>query len=396
MATYRPIIDIDTHCGPSPEILKQFADQSLLSRWGELDPYMNIRPDEQGKPQAVMRVNPIPYERRLNTKGSDITVAGPGTLGSLDSKDKALGLTVRRGVGTPSAGVENDNPQARLADMDQEGVDIHLMIPGTWANSSTAIDQEIAVGMYDSFHRFAADFCSTDLDRLKTVILAPTTNPAWSAKQISNLASERWVSGVIPLLPEGQPIDDPDLEPIWDAMADADLPIVYHSFFYEPPYFPGYRDVWGNLAVARTAAHPWGAQRILASLVLSGMFDRWPTLRIGFSETGAGWLPYWLLRLGMMTEYLPSAVETLKHRPIEYVATGQIFSGIQFYEGAESAKAVIDLVGDDCLMYQSDYPHGESEWPNSVKKALSWESVIGESAMDKLMGRNAERFLRLI
>ena len=41
-------------------------------------------------------------------------------------------------------------------------------------------------------------------------------------------------------------------------------PSLYHSFFYEPPYFPGYRDVWGNLAVARTAAHPWGAQRILA------------------------------------------------------------------------------------------------------------------------------------
>ena len=126
------------------------------------------------------------------------------------------------------------------------------------------------------------------------------------------------------------------------------------------------------------------------------MLDRWPSLRIGFSRTGAGWLPYWLQRLGMMTEYLPSAVEALRQAPIDYVTSGQIFSGIQFYEGAEGAKAVIDLLGEDCLMYQSDYPHGECEWPDSVKKALSWEPLLGESAMDKLMGRNAERFLRLI
>ena len=74
-------------------------------------------------------------------------------------------------------------------------------------------------------------------------------------------------------------------------MADADLPILHHSFFYEPPYFPGYRDVWDNIVVARSAAHPWGAQLIVAYLLLSGVFDRYPNLRIGFSETGVGWLP---------------------------------------------------------------------------------------------------------
>ena len=211
MASYRPIIDIDTHCGPSPDVLKQFADQRLSSRWEELTPYLNVRPDAEGRPQSILRVNPIPYERRLNTKGSALTVAGPGTLGSLDSKDKALGKTVRRGTGTPSTGVEDVSPQARLADMDTEGVDIHLIIPGTWANASTAIDQELAVGMYDAYHRFAAHFCSADLDRLKTVVLAPATDPQWAAKQISNLANERWVSGVIPLLPEDVPVDDPDL-----------------------------------------------------------------------------------------------------------------------------------------------------------------------------------------
>jgi len=49
----------------------------------------------------------------------------------------------------------------------------------------------------------------------------------------------------------------------------------------EPPYFPGYRDIWGNTVVARTAAHPWGAARLCAYLILSGLFDRYPNLRAG-------------------------------------------------------------------------------------------------------------------
>ena len=179
-------------------------------------------------------------------------------------------------------------------------------------------------------------------------------------------------------------------------MVDADLPLVYHSFFFEPPYFPGYRDVWGNLAVARTAAHPWGAQRILAYLLLSGMFDRWPTLRVGFAETGAGWLPNWLLRLAFMAKYLSTSVPETKYTPLEYAQRGNVFCGIQLYEGAVMAKAINDICGDGVLMYQSDYPHSECEFPDSVKTVMAWAPTLGEAAMPKLMGGNAERFLRLI
>ena len=47
-------------------------------------------------------------------------------------------------------------------------------------------------------------------------------------------------------------------------------------------------------------------------------------------------------------------------------------------------------------MYQSDYPHGECEFPDSVQAALAWAPTLGEPAMTKLMGGNAERFLRLL
>ena len=383
------VIDIDTHVGPSMELLHEFAGPELRDRWADLTPFINTV-DAEGSPRSTLRVKPIPFTRQLRTSGSEQGTAKPGGRGALDNK------TVRRGQGTPSPGVQYENAKDRLRDMDEEGADVHLIIPSTWALAASALDPEVAKGMYAAYHRYAADYCETDLDRLKTLVIATGAAPEWSAKQIAELQAERWVSGVMVILPEGIPVDDPELDPIWDAMHEADLPIVYHSFFYEPPYFPGYRDVWGNLAVARTAAHPWGAQRILASMLLAGMFDRWPKLRIGFSETGAGWLPYWLLRLNMMAEYLPSAVVDTELTPLEYAQRGNVFCGIQLYEGAQMAKAVVDIVGDGVLMYQSDYPHGECEWPESVERAREWAPVLGEPTMEKLLGGNAERFLRLI
>ena len=58
-------------------------------------------------------------------------------------------------------------------------------------------------------------------------------------------------------------------------------------------------------------------------------------------------------------------------------------------------KAVVDILGDGVLMYQSDYPHPESLFPAGVDTVLEWKSVLGEPATRKLMGENAMRFLRL-
>ena len=142
------------------------------------------------------------------------------------------------------------------------------------------------------------------------------------------------------LLPEGMPVDDPSLAPIFEAMDDADLPFVHHSFFYEPPYFPGYRDIWGNLAIARMASHPWGAQRLLAYVTLSGMFDRYPTLRIGFAECSGSWLGGWLNRMTYQADYLASRLPETKRTPIEYALDGRIFCGVELDEGPDVVKGL--------------------------------------------------------
>jgi predicted TIM-barrel fold metal-dependent hydrolase len=69
---------------------------------------------------------------------------------------------------------------------------------------------------------------------------------------------------------------------------------------------------------------------------------------------------------------------------------GRYFQSIEIPEGARLTNAVIDLLGDHVLMYASDYPHGESHFPESVSLVLDW--VMDPERKRKLLWDNAIRF----
>jgi predicted TIM-barrel fold metal-dependent hydrolase len=304
---------------------------------------------------------------------------------------------VTKGFDRPPADeVSNLNSRGRLDDMDVEGVDVNLVIPGTFGNAATMFDTALAVELYDAYHRYIAEYCSADDDRLKATLQVPAAAPDEAVRMIKEYGDQKWVAAVSIVLPEGTPIDSPELDPVFAAMGDFDLPLLHHSFFYEPPYFPGYRDIWGNVVIARAAAHPWGAQRLLAYLTLSGLFDRFPNLRIGFAECSVGWLPAWLNRLEGQSQYMASKVPHREMTPTEYAQNGRIFCGIELYEGEKIAESVISILGDGVLMYSSDYPHNQAEFPNSPDIVLKWEDTIGKENMTKLMSTNAENYMRIL
>ena len=378
------IIDTDTHVGPNVETLQRYAGPRLLDRWQELTAF--FQPVTDGG--HSLSINPIPYKRVMGQPAE--------SEGGVQGGASPLKGNVTATLTVPVAeGINNGNPEGRLADMDREGVDAHVIIPATFSTAVSAIDLELALEIYQAYHRFLADYCSVNPERLKATMLVTGRDPEWSATEIKRLSAEKWVAAVTVVLPEGMPLDDPSLHPIWSAMGDADLPILHHSFFYEPPYFPGYRDIWGNVVVARAAAHPWGAERLVAYLTLSGLLDQFPRLRIGFAECSAGWLPGWLVRLQGQADYMRAKLPELKQSPLDYARSGRVYCGIELYEGEAMAKAIIDVCGDGVLMYQSDYPHPGCDFPESPAIVMGW-SAIGDEAMRKLLAGNATDYLRLL
>jgi predicted TIM-barrel fold metal-dependent hydrolase len=378
------LIDTDTHVGPNVETLEAYAGPTLQARWEELRPYYWKVTEGHH-----LSIDPWPFKRQMGAPSAEEAGAGAGAASSL--KAAVTNLYEAK----PEPEVQNENVAGRLRDMDREGADIHLVIPATFATAVSALEVELACEIYAAYHRYLDHYCSFDTNRLKGALLVSGADPEWSAREIKQYASEPWLAAVMPVLPEGLPIDDPSLHPIWRAMDDSDLGILHHSFFYEPPYFPGYRDVWGNIVVARAAAHPWGAQRLLGYLLLSGLLDEYPNLRIGFAECSAGWLPGWITRLEFQAHYLRTALPERKHGPLEYVQMGRVFAGIEPYEGAGMAQGIIDVLGDGCMMYQSDYPHGQCLFPASPDPYLSWEQKLGQATLQRIFSGNAERYLRM-
>jgi len=83
----------------------------------------------------------------------------------------------------------------------------------------------------------------------------------------------------------------------------------------------------------------------------------------------------------------------LQHRPSEYIAAGRFFCSIERQEGEDMFNAVTRFLGDEVLMYASDYPHSECQFPNSVDNILAWSSLSGETR-GKLFWGNANRFFK--
>ena len=386
------VIDIDTHVNPSYDTLAKFVDPSFRNRLDELKPYIRTVGD-----YSAINVASIPFDRFPGeAPKADDTEGVAGGRGALEGR-------VTKSSGhhrvDPQHGVSDENAAGRIHDMDMEGRDVDVIIPGTWAQAMSKVeDQSLAHGLYSSYHRYMGEYCSEDPNRLKSLILAPAADVEWAVSEIKSLVNEKWVAAVAPILPEGMPVDHPALDPLWEVMNDAHLPILHHSFTFEPPYFPGYRDMWGNVAVARTAAHPWGAARLLSYLIVGKIFDRFPNLNAGAAEVGHGWLPHWLIRLEEMCSYVSGTTPTLDYKPIEYAQMGRFRCGAEPFEGPAMTKACVDLLGTEALMHQSDYPHGEAHFPDTAEMVIDWPfwKDLEADALQKHMSGNAEKLLRLV
>jgi predicted TIM-barrel fold metal-dependent hydrolase len=182
-------------------------------------------------------------------------------------------------------------------------------------------------------------------------------------------------------------------ERFWAAAQEYDLTVVIHTFTMTSPYPPGLWDNWDNVFLQRSAGHVWNAQRNMAAIIGAGVLDRYPELRLTSLECGHGWLAFWASRLDELAEMCRYAIPALQQQPSEYIRGPQYFQSIQIHEGEQSLRHAVEALGEDTLMFASDYPHSESWFPKSAEIVLGWTS-IPPSAKRKLFWDNAVRCYR--
>ena len=374
------VYDADTHVNPAAEVLERYVDPSFRPRLAELAPYRAASGRIIGGTPDTHQyhVERKFYRRVLGQAAPHETFTGRGTswMGTQD----------------PRLGVQDDQAENRVKDMDDEGTDAHFQIPTSWISVVGLPDVELEVGLIRAYHRHMADFCGRFPGRLTTMVVASTRAVDEAVREIRQWGTSRWAVAVMPLLSKGIPLDHPDLEPICKAAQEHDLAVVPHSLTWSPPYFPGYQDLWDNIFLGRLASHPWGGMRFMAAFIGAGIMDRYPSLRMDILECGFGWLPFWARRMNEQAIYV-GGVAPLKHAPSEYMTSGRFFCSIERHEGEDVFNFVNGFLGDDVLMFASDYPHSECQFPNSVDNILRWSSLKPDTKR-KLLWDNATRFYK--
>ncbi len=366
------IFDSDTHVGPTMNVIDEFlsdVERKKLDGWAEFKA-VNKKGD------ITYNRGQRRYRRKLGTAKADTNPGGYMAGFTGVAKKRAVSPLVDANAGE------------RIKDMDFEGVDVNLTLPSGWWGTWTSTDDvALEAAMYRAYHRWMDAYCGQFPDRLGGVILACGRDVKSAVEEIHRWGKSRWAWGVLPYAPYGMPLDHPDFEPVWAAAAEHDLAVTLHTFTVMPPYAPGGTDNWENLFLQRSASHPWCGMRNMASLIGSGLMDRYPKLRIGTLEAGHGWLPFWMARIDEHARTIRSEIPDLKMMPSEYVLSGRYFQSIEIPEGLKLTNSVIDLVGEDVLMYASDYPHGESHFPESVDLVLEWD--MPRARKNKLFWDNA-------
>jgi predicted TIM-barrel fold metal-dependent hydrolase len=135
------------------------------------------------------------------------------------------------------------------------------------------------------------------------------------------------------------------------------------------------------------------AMASMSDWLFSGLFERFPDLKVTYSEGNVGWIPFILERADRYWEMQTQAFDRnlMKRRPSEYYAEHIFGCYISDRFGLESLEAV----GEDNVTFETDYPHADSTWPNSVDVARRELAHLTPSQREKILRLNAVRMLSL-
>jgi predicted TIM-barrel fold metal-dependent hydrolase len=305
--------------------------------------------------------------------------------------------------------------EQRLREQDADGVDAEVLFAGVGArNMWRGIrDRRAYLAVLRGYNDFLAkEYCAVDPERLIGLAIMPETGVDDALAELDHCARLGFKGINLSGLPSGHGFPTADDDRFWAAVVEMEMPVTVHIAFdiERNPHAPAARE-----PLFRYPIEPQGDDRpgpdyfrrltIYAragafnavQLMLAGVFDRFPKLKVFFAETQIGWIPNFLeqmdnnYRVNCHWAQRHFGVERLARRPSEYVRE-------HCYWGVLYNPVGIRLrhdVGIDRIMWESDFPHCESDWPRS--RALIDEQLTGVPADErrKILAGNAIEFFRL-
>ena len=286
------------------------------------------------------------------------------------------------------------DPAARLQVMQDEGIDRALFFPSIHLLWGDVKDAEIAAETCRAYNNWMSDFCRADSNRLYGMAIIPMQDIDLAIKEARRVR-ELGLRGVC-IRPERYndlALYDEACDGLWRVLVEDGLSVGIHGSFGSRMKGFSTGRYHGNVFYDHMIAHPFGQMAVVMDMIAGGVLDRFPSLNVGFFESGLGWIPYWLDRLDEHFEVMGHHTPWLKRRPSEIFAN-QCFVSME----ADEAQGLKWMAGKGlrgCVLWGSDYPHFDSTYPGAFVEAQETFAASGPGTSEAVVLANPARFMGL-
>jgi len=369
-----PIIDADAHVYEPRDVWQTRVAQRLRQRAPKL-----VRTDEGD----VWSFND---GERLRPVGL-MAAAGSSYL---DFQPSGLTYeTIRRG---------HYEPEARLADMDADGIYAQLLYPSVCEEGARMFgdEPEVQLACVRAYNEWLLEFCAAGSGRLFGHAVIPATGVADAVAELE-WALERGYRGVlISTFPNGAVEPSSDDDPFWACAQEARIPVALHIGSFHAGGPVARRSFEPAAVLPRAATSKSGANTVplVARMIFSGLFERFPRLHALLVEANIGWIPAMLEQTDDMF---------LRYRWFTHTAQSLPTLPSRVFHRNLWATFMIDTVGIelrhrlnvDHLMWSTDYPHTGTDWPNSRVTIARLFRGVPPDEVKKMLHSNCKRLYGL-
>lgn len=281
----------------------------------------------------------------------------------------------------PRSNVEKSLPEAardmsdltiRIAHMDELNIDLQVIYPTIFI-FPTARRPEVDLALCRSYNRWMADIVGKATERFRWVVVPPLLNMDRIAEELK-FGKERGACGVyLRGLEADRRLSDSYFFPLYDEASKLDLPICVHSangsidsydFFLDEPGFCKFK-----LAVVG-AFH---------SLLVEGIPEKFPKLRIAIVEVSAQWIPYAIHDLARRYQRRGKQLDSQVLEDHRVYVTCQTDDDLEY---------ILAYAGENNLVIGTDYGHADNASEIEALRKLRNQGKIGAQVIDKILGDN--------
>ena len=261
--------------------------------------------------------------------------------------------------------------QVQLDAMEEEGIDLAILYPSRGLNvlSIPELDREFAAALARAYNDWLYEFCRADPSKLVGAGMISPFNIEDAIAETRRCVEQLGFRAIFlrANIVNGHNWHEPYYEPLWSALEDLGVPLGFHEANNSAARQVGEQFGY-DFMLRHTFSHPVEQMLAVGSFCGGGILDRHPKLRVAFLEGNCGWLPFLMWRLDEHWELYGDQWAPQLQNPPSFYFKRQCYASVECDE--EPAKYAIDYLGNERLVFSTDFPHVDTKYPKAVERFL--------------------------